>query len=247
VPVFSSADQLNEISSVLIKYARLPFFVGKIPGAIMEAVLASVRGGEVLQTYDFVDVIKREERVGWQVKSTMHSTPVTWKRAKIPDSDALVEASRRGPTEIQALGDAIINFCNDHALESLRLYDLNEIGYARLILRPDNRVTYFEKSLCTRADPRVFIPEEYEWRWSTPKVTVKKEQLQALHGYHRETNTKCWAWHGLGENQLHFSGEGRWWPADRDHNSVTFTLPNEDMQISLVELVRLLDGLNTAV
>ena len=41
-----------------------------------------LRQGEVLGTYDFVDVIKRGSKCGWQVKSTKESTPVTWKRAK---------------------------------------------------------------------------------------------------------------------------------------------------------------------
>ena len=45
----------------------------------MEANLKEVRGGdtEVLHTYDFVDVISRSEKIGWQVKSTKSTTPVT--------------------------------------------------------------------------------------------------------------------------------------------------------------------------
>ena len=78
----------------------------------MKVLIALVHQGEVLDTYDFVDVIQRERRIGWQVKSTMEKTPVTWKRAKIANKDALVAASRESTEGLQALGDAIIAFCN---------------------------------------------------------------------------------------------------------------------------------------
>ena len=82
--IFSSPAQLAEIGRVLSTYMRLPLSTDTIPGSIMEALLAYVRKGVVLGKYDFVDVIKPETKCGWQVKSTKASTPVTWKRAKIP-------------------------------------------------------------------------------------------------------------------------------------------------------------------
>ena len=83
----------------------------------MGGVLAHVRGGRVLNTYDFVDVIRTEDGCGWQVKSTKATTPVTWKRAKIPDAVSLIEQSNRSAGGLQALGDAIMEFCNRHAQE----------------------------------------------------------------------------------------------------------------------------------
>lgn len=237
--ILSSPEQLGRIKSILHKYASLPFSPDTIPGAVMEAVLANVRDAEVLKTYDFVDVVDRKNRVGWQVKSTKASTPVTWKRAKIPDRDVMIAASRDSADGIRALGDRIIDFCNDHAVESMRHYGLDEIGYARLIVHPDGTVTYFERLLCTKDDPLVFRKEDFEWAWSQPKVTTKKEQLQAFHGRHIPTGRKWWAWHGLGENQLHFSGEGSWWP--QDEAQLTKFVLAENERMSLESFISLLE------
>jgi len=239
--VYSNSQQLSLIKTILTRYIRLPFTVSTIPGAIMEAVFAHVRGGRVLNTYDFVDVVKTTDRLGWQVKSTKEGTPVTWKRAKIPNAEELIARSRRSAAGRQRLGNAIIDFCNQHALESLRTYELNQIGFARLIIHDDGSVTYFERLLCTRENPQVFDPQDFKWRWSTPKKTVKKEQLSALHGIHRRTGKKWWAWHGLGENQLHFSGEHNWWPKKNNGHALTFRFPTEDEKISLDGFLALLE------
>ena len=235
--LFSSKKQLSRISSILTGYLSLPYSNYTVPGALMESVISSVRDGEVLNTYDFVDVINRGQKVGWQVKSTKASTPVTWKRAKIPNSLQLIEESRKNERGLQALGDSIIRFCNEHAAESFDLYGLDEIGFARVILRSDGTITYYERQLCTREDPKIFHESEFEWRWSTPKITKKKEQLPALHGIHRPSNTKWFAWHGLGENQLHFSGEKQWWPTD-SKNVIDFSFPEDRMsQDELMEFL----------
>jgi hypothetical protein len=237
--IFSSSEELILIKETLSKYLRLPFSGETIPGAVMEAVLSYIRKAKRLNTYDFVDVIDIESRCGWQVKSTKSQTPVTWKRAKIPNSLELIEESRSGVAGLQKLGDAIIAFCNAHAQESIDLYDLNEIGYSRLILFDDGRVCYFERLLCTRDNPNVFNKDDFIWRWSIPKKTVKKEQLQALHGINKHTQKKWWAWHGLGENQLHFSGENEWWPKS-DAHTATFQFPGESEKISLERLFDIL-------
>lgn len=237
--VFSSADDLARIAESLRCYTRLPFHSGSIPGAIMEKVLADVRGGTVLQTYDFVDVIDPDSKIGWQVKSTRLATPVTWKRAKIPNAAELIEASLANQEALQSLGDAIISFCNHHAQESLEKYDLAEIGYARLIINGDSNAQYFEKIICDESNPQVFRADQFQWKWSSPKVTVRKEQLPALHGIDRVTNEKWFAWHGRGENQLHFSGERAWWPGEDSDHTISFPTGFND-QISLEYLVELM-------
>ena len=138
--VFSSRMQLQTIGEILFRYARLPFSSDIFPGTVIEAVIAHVHSGEILKTYDFVDVIKREQHCGWQVKSTKASTPVTWKRAKIPDRNLRIRESEDSERGLQRLGDAIINFCNAHVAESLSRYDLEKIGYARLIVHENNEV-----------------------------------------------------------------------------------------------------------
>jgi hypothetical protein len=232
--IFSSKNELDLIARILEKYLRLPFTGETIPGSIMEHVLAHVRNGEVLNTYDFVDVIRKEDNIGWQVKSTKASTPVTWKRAKIPNASDLVKESKKSAKGLQKLGNAIIEFCNEHAKKSIEIYNLDEIGYARLIVHEDGKVAYFEKVLCTKSAPHIFSASEFEWHWSTPKKTQKKEQLQALHGIHRTSKRKWFAWHGLGENQLHFSGEGNWWPK---RFNISFDIPKVDKKLSMADFL----------
>lgn len=236
--MFSTSEQLDELENLLVKYARLPIVEVTIPGGIMEAILAYVHSAEVLRTYDFVDVIDRDRRIGWQIKSTKSTTPVTWKRAKIPEANALIENSRLSKDGLQRLGNAIIEFCNAHAAESLNRYGLSQIAYARLIVYPNGKMTYFERELCDVHQPYIFNPTEFEWSWSLPKQIKSKEQLPALHGTHLSTKKKWWAWHGLGENQLHFSGESSWWPALGSSNSRTFMWPQDSL--SMTQFIQML-------
>lgn len=239
--IYSSAKEMERIAHLVSRYASLPFAPpGSVPGAVVESVIAEVRGATRLETYDFVDVVRPAEGVGWQVKSTAIATPVTWKRAKLPDKDTLIKASGT-PAGAQKLGDAIIDFCNEHARQSLKDYGLSEIGYARLLIKPDLKALYFERLLVTKASPQLFDPKAFTWRWSTPKVTKKKEQLSALHGHHAATGKKWWAWHGLGENQLHFSGENAWWPSTLAH-AVEFSLPSLVDRMSMQDFIELLDS-----
>ena len=144
--LFSTPQQLAKLRRTLLMALRLPFLQGQrsVPGSVLEEALASVRSGTVLHTYDFVDVISPDDACGWQVKSTRAATPVTWKRAKLPDAPALIEASRRSAAACQELGDAIINLCNEHAQQSLTAYNLEELGYARLIVhnRGENQLQF---------------------------------------------------------------------------------------------------------
>jgi hypothetical protein len=240
--IFSSPEELARIGLILSRYIRLPVSTDTIPGAFLESVLAHIRGGRVLPTYDYIDVHQKAQRVGWSIKSTRSSTPVTWKRAKIANKEALIKASFESDEALQVLGNEIIEFCNSHARASLSDYNLEEIGYARLILFPLGEVRYFERRLCSRSAPNIFDASDFQWRWSVQKVTSTKEQLRALHGIHQPSGKKWWAWHGLGENQLHFSGEGSWWPAPGDRHAISFRFPSEDEKISFDRLVEMLES-----
>ncbi len=238
--LLSSPRQLAEIAKLLQNYLRLPFSPISVPGRILEGVVGHVRQAEVLGKYDFVDVVDRTKRIGWQIKSTLAGTPVTWKRAKISDREHLIQLSERSSGGLQELGNAIIDFCNEHARKSFEIYNLTEIGYARLIVHKGGKATYFERLLCTRSKPVVFSPQDFKWSWSKKKNTKGKEQLTALNGIHIPTNAKWFAWHGRGENQLHFSGEGCWWPEKGGDHSISFQLPNEENRLSIEKFVDLL-------
>lgn len=239
----SSNIQFDKIEKILVSYLRLPFSGDSIPGSFMEAVIAHIYNAEVLNTYDYVDVIDRRARIGWSVKSTRATTPLTWKRAKIANKPQLIEASRNSQSGLQALGDAIIDFCNLHAAESMSIYELERIVYSRLILHPNGDILYFERELCSRSRPNIFDKSMFSWEWSTQKDGRKKEQLSALHGTHIPTGRKWWAWHGLGENQLHFSGEASWWPSKGDPQARIFRFPSSDTRLSLERLTDLLERL----
>ena len=245
--IFSTPEQMTRLADILSKYIRLPFSEDTIPGAVLEGALAHIRQATVLKTYDFVDVVKLDSKIGWQVKSTKSTTPVTWKRAKIPNQEQLISASRQSEQELQNLGDSIIEFCNAHARESLLHYDLDEIGYSRLVVFKDGKVLYFERLLCTRNAPNIFNPADFEWRWSVQKQTKKKEQLSALHGKHKQSDTKWFAWHGLGENQLHFYGDSSWWMLDNNPQAVTFNFPTSDERIDLETFITLLEKLKVSI
>lgn len=242
---FSTPEQMRLLGSILSRYALLPFRPATPTGSLVENIFAHIRGGEVMNTYDFVDVIEPADGCGWQVKSTKSSTPITWKRAKLPDSALLIQQSVDSTEATQDLGRSIIENCNSHAIASLDKFDLEEIGYSRLILKPDGMATYFERSLCSQSHPILFQPDDYHWEWSQPKRTITKEQLPALHGIERRTGKKSWAWHGRGENQLHFYGESHWWPEESDLRSFSFQMPTAGDVLSVdqfLDLLAQLDG-----
>jgi hypothetical protein len=237
--IYSNKEQLEKIVHYLNAYMRIPYFQDDaVPGKIMEKIIALVRGANQLDTYDYVDVCIKD-RFGWSIKSTKSRTPVTWKRAKIPNANELIKLSEDSKDACQLLGDVIIDFCNNHAKESLALYNLSEIGYSRLIVFPDNTAIYFERLISTLSEPEIFNKCDFVWHWTKPKKTIKKEQLSALHGVSIKTGKKVFAWHGRGENQLHFSGEGDWWPQidkpthnkqiifSEDFHATAFKLPTE--------------------
>ena len=225
-------EDVSAIADQLSSFFRLPFATESIPGGFAEALIADHYGGEVLATYDFVDVICKTKQIGWQVKSTKATTPVTWKRAKIEGSAELIQDSDlSGDTSI--LGAKILQSCNDHVQESLDKYDLTEIRYARIISCP-SRFTYLERPLVDGNNRTLFEPTDYTWKWSKPKRTKAKEQLRALHGFRGQD--KWFAWHGRGENQLHFSGEKNWWP-NVDPEVVSVTCLKHGQQRTWPELI----------
>lgn len=226
----------EHIARLLNSFIKLPFVSDAVPGRIMEEIISNVYGARVLNTYDYVDVVIDGSH-GWQVKSTKDSTPLTWKRAKIEGKQSLIEESVRSSDGAAALGEAIINFCNQHAIESLHRYRLKKIYYSRCILFPGTKIKYFERLLCADASPYIFKPQDYRWEWSKSKNTTKKEQLSAFHGIDKTTGRKVWAWHGLGENQLHFSGEDLWWNDPANTLSVEVPFPRKSEKINFQSFV----------
>lgn len=232
---FSSEQRLRQIAETIVGYSRTPFVTDSIPGDLMEHILADTVDGISLKTYDFIDVYDNKSNIGWQVKSTKDTTPVTWKRAKIARANEMIEAAYENDEGLQELGNAIINYCNSHVEESFEKYRIDALYYSRLILfdkKNYKEVMYFEKFLCSKDNPVIFNPDDFAWEWSQPKKTIKKEQLPALHGKNIHSNVKWFAWHGLGENQLHFTGEKNWWPTD-ENNCIKFKLVDSVEKINV--------------
>lgn len=226
----------EKIARLFHSFLRLPFVSDAIPGRIVEEIISNVYGAKVLNTYDYADVVIPGS-IGWSVKSTKEKTPLTWKRAKIANKQNLIGASLESLDGAAALGSGIIDFCNQHARDSLIQYDLKELRYARCILFPGKKVKYFERTLCSVDAPDIFNSNDYIWTWSREKAVQKKEQLSAFHGIDKKTGNKVWAWHGNGENQLHFSGEKMWWDDEKNSISLEVPYPDDDESIDFEKFV----------
>lgn len=234
-----TTSELEQIGKLLTAFMRLPFYSKSLPGALVEAVVANVRGGKVLQTYDFVDVVNAPHHFGWQVKSTLFATPVTWKRAMIPNKTELINASHTSEEGRQALGNAIINYCNQHAQASLDRYELQELYYARVIAYEEH-VTYFERPLLNSKRGIIFHPDDFEWQWTEERKSSRALQ-RSFAGFHKTFKTKWFAWHGLSENQLHFTGERHWWPEPTYPYQIRVSKPDPKNKLSFSDLLTLLD------
>lgn len=201
-----------------MSYLCMPFADVEIPGTVMERVIElSNPGSKILKTYDFVDVCSRGDK-GWQVKATKIITPITWKRAKIPNKNQLIKDSQASKEGCQLLGDAIVDFCNASAHTSFKEYSLKEIYYSRLIV--DSKAKewrYFERLIATKESPDIFDKTDLTWAWNEKRSNTKKELLPAFVGRSKSMDIKYFAWHGMGENQLHFTGENCWHPTEEEH------------------------------
>lgn len=239
--VLSTDDEINKIGTVLLTYLRLPFSINSIPGSIVEHVLGYVREAEVLNTYDFVDVIDRSSKIGWQVKSRKVTTPVTWKRAKISNRENLIIESEKSNDGLDELGAAVLGVCNKHVNDSLSLYGLSRIGYVDLILYK-NKLQYIECEIPQGKLKELFCPSDFRWEWSKEKAKGKKEQLTALQGFDIKTDKKWWAWHGRGENQLHFVGEKHWLSSMKTQTR-ELALPEASDKIPIEDLLEVLSDI----
>ncbi len=240
--LFSTKKELKEIANILSGYLKLNIGDNIIPGSIMENTISSVRKAEVLKTYDFVDVICEERKIGWQVKSSKEKTALTWKRVKLPDSAKAIQDSKSSKKELQRLGDMIIDYCNKNAFDCFEKYSIDELGFSRLIMNKDGSLTYYERILCSKDSPMIFKKEDFIWKWSHQRKQNKKESLPGLNGINIHTGEKWFAWYGLGENQLHFYGEKTWRPElESNENTIKFKAPKDKM--SSKELMKLLKSL----
>lgn len=232
----------EQVKAYFGSFLALPWTDSSIPGSIVEEIIALTHRAQVLNTYDYVDVVIPGSK-GWQVKSTKESTPVTWKRAKIANKNALIEKSLTSEQGLQDLGNAIVEFCNAHARHSMKAYNLNEVLYSRCIVMESGEVRYFERKLADSSHPDIFDPADFYWTWSKQKQSSKKEQLSSLHGIDRQSGKKMWAWHGNGENQLHFSGEREWWLDGM--NTIDFTMPPVKRKMQWSEFFEVITHFNS--
>lgn len=171
--ILSTNEEIKLIEKVILGYLRLPFSPNSIPGSIMEHVLGHVRNADVLNTYDFVDVVDRNKNIGWQVKSRKSSTPVTWKRAKITNRESLILDSESSDEGLDKLGAAVMGVCNDHLTESISKYNLTKIGYIDLILH-SNKIEYIECEMPQENLRELFKPSDFKWKWSIERKKGKK-------------------------------------------------------------------------
>ena len=194
------------IVSHIQAYSRLPFYRNSVPGDVLESIIAEAYNGSSSGSYSFVDVIAGQR--GYQVKCALSTTPVTWKRVKLPNKNKLLENSSP-----QQLGDMVIDFCNANVQAGFDKHpEMQEIIYSRLVhFKKDNEAAYFERPLCTRANPVLFNKQDYIWSWNT----FTCQTSAALVGTDLK-GTKVFSWYGQGENQLHFHGEALWHPASYD-------------------------------
>jgi len=207
--LLSSRQELEDIADLVRISFRLPLD----GGFDLEDIVAHVRGGKTTKSRDFVDVVLTV--TGFQIKSALDATPITWKRIRIRHGIRLIQESRCDASICQQIGDSVIAASNTHMADSFEKYGLDEIGYGRLILDSYGTAVYFERLLCTRKST-LFAPADFRWELAK----------RALHGVHRETGETWFRWNGDdSDNQLHFVGERRWWPSDDDPHCIRFGLP----------------------
>ena len=242
---FSTPEQLERIKQTLCSYHMLPFSGTRIPGDVLEGVLAHVRGGDLLGKYDFVDVLQRSEGVGWQVKSTRHRSPLTWMRADfrrrselVAEADAERDEGRKREL-VQALGDSVIEYANASIRDSFTKYGLQQVMFCHLVLMPENRAMYYEKLLAVEGEEELFRATDFMLSWREPRPGRANrnadpddpgaaEQLPSLRGRHVPTDQDWFAWYGRKGGQLHFLLEEKiWWPPESGAHRIDFDLPAE--------------------
>lgn len=231
-----------KIVGFLTTYTRIPFIEeNAIPGNIMENAVSIARNGTQLPCYGFIDVIN--DNIGWQVKSSRKKSPLTWGQVKAPSN--LLQSK-----DAIALGNHLINSINESSIAAMEKFNLETIGYARLIVYPNNHAVYFEKELSNRTNPIIFNPKTYLWSWSNCTRKSNKETKPSLVGINTITGMREFSWHCLSGSQLHFDAEYQWWPKIKipkseddvifssKHHAISFMLPSKKISWDAISALR---------
>lgn len=222
-----SVEKKERIQLAFKAYWLSPFCTGTI--LLGEPLLSWALEAQLLETKAYADAYDTENKIAYQLKTGLPTSPVTFARLTTSSQAQLVNSSKF--EDIQQLGYELLEWVANRIQEPLYNLGAKEVRVARLIYTKAGDFTYYERV----SDPTHYQPDLYRYKWS--------ENGNALE-LHRD-GLKWFSWYPQGrlnsknQNQLHFHGENHLMPDEDSLSRFSFRL-GLPAQISFEEMLEVL-------
>lgn len=208
------SEQIKQrIEHAFRAYWLSPFCSGVIQ--IGETLVSWALEATLLGTKAYADAYNPKTKTAYQIKTGLHSSPVTFARLTTPSQFELVNSSSQA--DIDALGKELLEWVQQRINEPRAILGAEHVHVARIVYSKTGSFTYYERDVSN--DPH--DPKDFTWRWSN--------EGNALEGYYWGEH-KWFSWYPQGrrntrnQNQVHFHGENALMPSIDALNRYDFYL-----------------------
>ena len=222
-----SPTRIERIQLAFRVYWLSPFCTGTI--LLGEPLISWALEANMLATKAYADAYDIHQKIAYQIKTGLPSSPVTFARLTTSSQFQLVNS--KDPQDIAILGHELLHWVRNRIQEPITILGAEEVRIARLLYTKFGDFTYYERL----SDSSQFLPENYTFGWS--------ERGNALEVYRNQR--KWFSWYPQGrystknQNQLHFHGVNYLMPEIGASNRVDFQL-GEPAQIPFDQMVQAL-------
>lgn len=211
--VILSEQTKKRMEQAFRAYWLSPFCSGVVQ--IGETLVSWALEAELIGTKEYADAYNTKTKTAYQIKTGLHSSPVTFARLTTPSQFDLVNSSSQ--TDIDTLGRELLEWVQRRINEPRTVLKAEHVHVARIVYSQIGNFTYYERDVS--GDPH--NPQDFTWRWSS--------KGNALEGYYLGER-KWFSWYPQGrrstrnQNQVHFHGENVLMPDASAPNRYDFHL-----------------------
>lgn len=220
-----SEETIQRVELAFKVYWLSPFCSGTIE--LGETLLSWALKAELLSSKAYADAYDAKNRIAYQIKTGLPTSPLTFARLTTPSQFDLVNSSESN--DINILGEELLTWVKHRIDEPKTILGAKEVRISRIIYTKSGDFIYYERIV----DPNLYDPKHYKWKWS--------ERGNALEG--SKNGEKWFSWYPQGrqgaknQNQLHYHGENKLIPPIESKSRYDFRL-GQHAQISFDDAFR---------
>lgn len=229
-PIILSEQTKQRIEQAFRAYWLSPFCSGVVQ--IGETLISWALDAVLTNGKAYADAYNTKTKIAYQIKTGLHSSPVTFARLTTPSQFNLVNSSNQADANI--LGRELLDWVQHRINEPRTMLGASRVHIARVVYSNIGNFIYYERNV----ENDSLNYENFTWRWSN--------KGNALEGYYFER--KWFSWYPQGrektrnQNQVHFHGENALIPESGAPNRHDFYL-GKHAQISFSKFMDTLQPL----